>query len=87
MSKIKVMVYSAQWCAPCKKNKQVLDDNGIDYEYIDIEENNDLCIEYGIRSVPTTIIFESSAKERRIIGVLSQEVINEIKAIQDGCSN
>lgn len=37
---MKILVYSASWCAPCKFAKKLLDDLNLSYEEIDIEKNN-----------------------------------------------
>ncbi len=35
-----VVIYSTQWCAPCKIAKQLLDSKKINYKEIDIEKEN-----------------------------------------------
>ena len=37
---MKILIYSASWCAPCKSAKRFLDDMNLSYEEIDIEKNN-----------------------------------------------
>ena len=37
---MKILVYSASWCSPCKSAKRFLDDMNLSYEEIDIEKNN-----------------------------------------------
>lgn len=63
----KVLKMSASWCMPCKvyaktfesvKNEEKYKD--ILFEEIDIEENEDLAIEYGIRGVPTTVVLDEN---------------------------
>ena len=42
-----VIVYSTSWCGPCKNAKRLLNDRGIDFQEIDIEDRgmsrDDLC--------------------------------------------
>ena len=48
-------VYGKQVCANCDKAKSLLTLKGIDFEYIDIEKDNDARVKlewYGFRSVP-----------------------------------
>ena len=55
----KAKYFSAVWCGPCKVFKPImkeLSDEGYDIEFIDGDENQDLAVQYNIRSVPTTII-------------------------------
>ena len=49
-----IKMIGAQWCQPCKTVKQYLETSGIDYEYLDIDEEDTLAQlqSFGIRSVP-----------------------------------
>lgn len=46
-----ITVYGASWCGPCKQVKKWLDDKGIAYDYVDIDEHPDELPE-GYRSIP-----------------------------------
>lgn len=37
MSGTHVTLYGADWCVDCRRSKSVLDDSGIDYDYVDLE--------------------------------------------------
>ena len=39
--KAKVVVYGAEWCAPCHVAKQFLDSKKVAYEYINVDENRE----------------------------------------------
>lgn len=58
-----IIIYSTEWCAPCKNAKQLLDDKNVVYKEIDIEKNkisrDDLYDITGGRSVPQIIINET----------------------------
>ena len=58
-----IIIYSTEWCAPCKNAKQLLDDKNVVYKEIDIEQNkisrDDLYDITGGRSVPQIIINET----------------------------
>ena len=65
----KVIKMSASWCMPCKvyaktfdavKNEDKYKD--IEFEELDVDENEDLVIEYGVRGVPTTVILDENDK-------------------------
>ena len=65
----KVIKMSASWCMPCKvyaktfdaiKNEDKYKD--IEFEEFDVDENEDLVIEYGVRGVPTTVILDENGK-------------------------
>jgi|TARA_R110001592_G_scaffold39825_3_gene130928 thioredoxin 1 len=72
----KAKYFSAVWCGPCKVFKPImkeLSDEGYDIEFIDGDENQDLAVQYNIRSVPTTIIEEDGEEVSRIVGVKTKE--------------
>ena len=65
----KVLKVSASWCMPCRvyaktfesvKNEEKY--NGIIFEEVDVDENEDLVIEYDIKGVPTTVILDENGK-------------------------
>ena len=35
-----IIIYSTEWCVPCKNAKQLLDDKNVIYKEIDIEKND-----------------------------------------------
>jgi len=57
-----IIIYSTEWCVPCKNAKQLFDDKNVIYKEIDIEQNgisrDDLYDITGGRSVPQIIINE-----------------------------
>ena len=81
----KVLKMSASWCMPCKvyaktfesvKNEEKYKD--ITFEEIDIEENEDLAIKYGIRGVPTTVVLdENNNVLSKFSGNVSRNVLEE----------
>lgn len=81
----KVLKMSASWCMPCKvyaktfesvKNEEKYKD--ILFEEIDVDENEDLAIKYGIRGVPTTVILDENNKVlTKFSGNVSRNVLEE----------
>jgi len=55
-----VIVYSTSWCGPCKNAKRLLNDRGISFQEIDIEERgmsrDDLYDITGGRTVPQIVV-------------------------------
>jgi len=70
--------YWAEWCGPCKMIAPILDD--IAGEYVDklkiaklnIDENNKTPPKYGVRGIPTLMLFKDGAVEATKVGVLSK---------------
>jgi thioredoxin 1 len=86
--------YYAEWCKPCKALDKILSDindeyNGITLKRINIEENEELVKELGIRSVPTVIIEKDGVAVERLVGLKSRGVyIEAIKALMNAkCCN
>ena len=56
----KILVYSTSWCQPCKLAKKLLQERGLDFQEIDIEEKGwsreDLFDITGGRTVPQIVI-------------------------------
>ena len=80
---MKLLRFTASWCQPCKTLAKNLEKANLDItiEVIDIDENEQKAIEYGIRSVPTLVFQSKSGDEKRIVGVKTAEEIKEwIKA-------
>ena len=55
-----IKIYSTSWCEPCKNVKRLLDERGLSYDEIDIEEigwsRDDLYDLTGGRTVPQIVI-------------------------------
>ena len=58
--KRKILIYSTSWCQPCKLAKKLLQERGLDFHEIDIEEKGwsreDLFDITGGRTVPQVVI-------------------------------
>lgn len=57
-NRTKVIRFTAPWCAPCKSmvaELERVDMSGVDYEVVNIDENQDLVVKEGIRSIPTLV--------------------------------
>lgn len=60
-----IRMYGAEWCSDCKRSKLYFDQKGIDYEYIDIDDDPKALkivrkANKGRRTIPT-IIFEDGS--------------------------
>lgn len=64
----------ATWCGPCRMLGPVIESLANDYEgkaaigKIDIEENDSLTEEYGIRNVPTVLFFKNGQLVDKVVG-------------------
>ena len=70
--------FTATWCGPCKAFKPVMNEvagEGYSIQFIDVYENQTLATQYGVRSVPTTVIEENGVEVDRFVGALPKETV------------
>lgn len=65
MNSDKLIVYGTNWCGDCYRSKNFLEKMGIDFEFINIDQNREaekfvLEVNHGLRRVPT-IYFEDGS--------------------------
>ena len=75
----KVLRFTASWCQPCKMLERTLEDIPTDYpiEVIDIDENRELAIQYGVRGVPTLVMLQNNIETKRIVGMQTEGFLKE----------
>ncbi len=70
--------YWAEWCGPCKMIAPILDEIATDYQgklrvaKVNVDENAQLTQKYGIRSIPTLMLFKNGNVQAQKIGALSK---------------
>ncbi|NQD93789.1 thioredoxin TrxA [Pseudomonas sp. CrR25] len=70
--------YWAEWCGPCKMIAPVLDEIAQTYQgklkvcKLNIDENQDTPPKYGVRGIPTLMLFKNGNVEATKVGALSK---------------
>jgi thioredoxin 1 len=70
--------YWAEWCGPCKMIAPILDDLSSDYKgklqiaKMNVDENSETPAKYGIRGIPTLMLFKDGAVVATKVGALSK---------------
>lgn len=70
--------YWAEWCGPCKMIAPILDEVSRDYAdkldvaKVNVDENQEIATKYGIRGIPTLMLFRNGAVVATKVGALSK---------------
>lgn len=84
---ITVVDFFANWCGPCRSLLPVLDEVSEEKEYkimkVNVDEYKELPAFYGVRSIPTIVIFKDGKPVETLIGARSKEqLIDEIEKLK-----
>ncbi len=71
----------ADWCVPCKMIEPIVEE--IEKEYagklkvvrINVDDNQNIAIQYGIMSIPSLLLFVNGKVEEQIVGAVPKRVI------------
>lgn len=75
--------YWAEWCGPCKMIAPVLDEVADEYQgrltvaKLNIDDNPNTPPKYGIRGIPTLMLFKNGEVEATKVGSLSKTQLTE----------
>jgi len=81
----KVIRFTAEWCGPCKAYAPVFNNvaattPGVVFETIDIDAHREVAAQYGVRSVPTTIIEKGGRSIFYKSGIMGETELREVVA-------
>ena len=68
----------AEWCGPCKAISPILDEIAAEYggrvkiAKLNIDENRQTPLKYGVRGIPTLILFKGGAPEAPQVGLVAK---------------
>ncbi len=68
----------AEWCGPCKMIAPVLEEVAVSHAgrikiaKVDVDDNREIAAKYGIRGIPTLMIFKNGELAAQKVGALSK---------------
>ena len=82
-SKAVLLDFWAEWCGPCKMIAPLLDEVADKYEEkldvvkLNVDENPNVAQKFGIRSIPTLILFKDGAVQAQLMGAMPMRQLEE----------
>lgn len=77
-----VLYFTATWCGPCKMFKPVVQQVSSELEigivYVDVDQQRDMAVKYGVSSVPTIMIENNGSVIYRNSGVMSKPQLMQV---------
>ena len=77
--------FYADWCGPCKMLSRVVEqfaseNENIKVVKINVDDEQNLAIEYGVMSIPTLVVIKNGQEVNRSVGLISKDdILNLVK--------
>ena len=71
----------AAWCGPCRAVAPTVEELAVEYKdrlkvvKVDVDENQEVSIRYGVQSIPTLLVFKGGKVVERLIGAYPKPMV------------
>lgn len=75
--------FGAEWCGPCRTLGPIIEELATEYEgrvvvgKVDVDNNQEFAAKYGVRNIPTVLMFKDGEVVGRQVGVASKKTYND----------
>ena len=82
--RVTVVDFGATWCPPCRALEPTIEElskkyeGRVDFLKLDIDANPSTPQRYGIKGIPTLIVFDGGRELERIVGASSKDAISRV---------
>jgi len=79
---VRLLDFYADWCGPCDAQDPILEElsedyGNVDFEKVDVEQNQDTANEYQVQSLPTVVVENDDGIVDRFVGVTQRPDIED----------
>jgi thioredoxin 1 len=74
----------AEWCGPCRAIAPIVEEVANEYDgkvkvgKLNVDHENEMAMQFGVRSIPALLIFNQGAVVNQIVGAVPKSKITEI---------